>query len=95
MVQTYGNEELENRNYQKYLKRSEEASNAAAIKGGLGIALMMGCIYLFYSYTMYFGGYLVWTAYEDQVESDYTGGAVIAIMFMVIIGAFMLGGSGE
>merc|ERR1719218_536858 len=63
---------------------------------------MMGSIYLMYSYTLYFGGMFIWTAYEDYLEqgpnadeSDYTGGSIIAIMFSVIIGMFMVGSSGE
>lgn len=54
---------------------------------------MNSVILLFYAYTFYFGGKNIWESYYDGVKSEYSGGSIVAIMFMVITGAFSLGGA--
>jgi ABC-type multidrug transport system fused ATPase/permease subunit len=95
VVHTFGNEEIEKRNYLKYLSLTTDSLKSKTVKVAIASSLMMTCIFLFYSYAFYFGGRLIWIAYEDQSKVDYTGGSILAIIFCVIIGAFSIGGSME
>jgi hypothetical protein len=49
-------------------------------------------IFLFYSYGLYFGGYLRYKNFNNRGDL-YTSGAIIAIIFSVIFGSFSLGGA--
>ena len=94
VVQTYGSEELEATNYKKYLSNSHRVTQSEIVKTAVGLGLIQFLMYLFYGYTLYFGGKLRNDiALEPDTEGDeYSGGDIIAIMFCVIIGAFGLGG---
>lgn len=53
---------------------------------------MFLAIFMFYSFGLYFGGYLRYNKFENR-GTLYTSGAIIAIMFSVIFGSFSLGGA--
>lgn len=53
---------------------------------------MFLAIFMFYSFGLYFGGYLRVNKFENR-GSLYTSGAIIAIMFSIIFGSFSLGGA--
>lgn len=105
VVQTYGNEELEDKNFQKYLAGTRKIQSGIAVKKACTSGFLFFIFMVFYAYCFYFGGLLIWTAYEDAIlqddffinpsNPDYSGGSIIAIMFMIIIGAISAGGAGE
>jgi len=90
-VQTYGNEELEKKNYTKYLERSEKAQISFVRNMGIGIGVIFMLIFLFYGYSLYLGAWLVVDRWEEGGQL-YTGGRIIGIMSCIIIGSFQLGG---
>lgn len=90
-MQTYGNEELEKKNYTKYLERSEKAQIHFVRSMGVGIGVIFMFIFLFYGYSLYLGAWLVVDRWEEGGEL-YTGGRIIGIMSCIIIGSFQLGG---
>ena len=49
-------------------------------------------IFLFYSFGLYFGGYLRYKQVMNR-GTLYTSGAIIAIIFSIIFGSFSLGGA--
>jgi ATP-binding cassette subfamily B (MDR/TAP) protein 1 len=53
--------------------------------------LMMWIIFLFYSYSFYWGGRLRYDEVKNG-DREYTGGAILAIMFSVVFGALQVGG---
>mmetsp|Transcript_39002 Transcript_39002/g.59362 ORF Transcript_39002/g.59362 Transcript_39002/m.59362 type:complete len:130 (-) Transcript_39002:617-1006(-) len=102
VVQTYGNELVEKKNYEKYLDRSKATQQGEITKTAFARSLMFFVIYLFYAHSLYFGGRLRWTYGEELLQGEessgggtYTGGAVLGIIFMIIIAAFSLAGAGN
>lgn len=93
VVHTYGQELLEIENYNKYLARTRVIGNKQVIKRAIGASLLFTTIFGFYGYAFFWGGFL---RYNDIKNGDreYTGGAVLGILFCVIFGAFNLGGAG-
>lgn len=91
VVHTYGNEELEKSNYNKYLERSENAQRNFTRSMGVGIGFIFMLIFFFYGYSLYIGAWLVVDQWEDG-GVGYSGGRIIGIMSCIIIGSFQLGG---
>lgn len=92
MVHTYGNERLEQKNYAKYLSRSNAVQARMTRNAALGITIMFFFIFTFYSYSFYFGSLLR----DRRVMNGkvlYTGGSILSTMFCVIFGSFGLGGA--
>ena len=58
----------------------------------MALGLMFFCIFGFYGYSFFWGGYLRYNGVKNG-DREYTGGVVIAIMFSVVFGAFGLGGA--
>lgn len=52
---------------------------------------MMASFYAFYAYAFYFGGYLKWKEIKNPDGREYSGGAIIAIMFSTVFGAATAG----
>lgn len=85
VVQTYGNEMMEVRNYNKYLLTSIRIGKKMVCKKAIGNSFMFLTIFLFYGYAFYWGGFLR----ENEIkngEEVYEGGAIMAVMFMIIFG---------
>ena len=93
IVQTYGNELLELKNYVKYLDRAKQQKFKSQIFVSLAFAFFFFIIYAFYGYSLYMGGYLRWEQIKEGDEL-YTGGRVISIMFCIMFGAMMMGSMG-
>jgi len=93
VVHTYGQELLEMENYNKYLARTRQIGNKQVVKRAVGNSLMFLMIFGFYGYSFFWGGYLRYNEIKNGDE-EYTGGAVLGILFCVIFGAFNLGGAG-
>jgi ATP-binding cassette subfamily B (MDR/TAP) protein 1 len=53
--------------------------------------LMFLIIFLFYAYSFFWGGRLRYKEIKNG-DREYTGGAILAIMFSVVFGALQLGG---
>lgn len=51
----------------------------------------MGSFLFFYAYSFYFGGYLRWNDVTNFDGREYSGGAIITIMFSTVFGAATLG----
>jgi ATP-binding cassette, subfamily B (MDR/TAP), member 1 len=51
-----------------------------------GQAILFLIIFLFYAYSFFFGGYLRWNEIKNG-DREYSGGAIIAIMFSTIFGS--------
>lgn len=93
VVHTYGQELLEIKNYEKYLSRTRKIGRKQILKRSIGASLLFLIIFGFYGYAFYWGGYLRFNDIKNG-EREYTGGAVLGILFCVIFGAFNLGGAG-
>lgn len=76
----------------KYLERAKKAQYKFTIVSGVGGGLVFLAFQWLYAFAFWIGGYLRQEKVEERGEV-YTGGMIIAIMFSVIFGAFMLGGA--
>ncbi len=89
MVQAYGREEQEVKNYSKYLK-TQSCQRNNLVSRSVAFAMIFLTIYMFYGYSLFSGGLLKW---NSVVENDvkFTGGTIVTIMFCVMLGAFGIG----
>lgn len=91
VVHTYGQELLEERNYGKYLSRSQIIQKKTIISAAVGQAILFFIIFLFYAYAFFFGGLLRWKEIKNG-DREYSSGSIIAIMFSTVFGSLQLGG---
>ena len=94
VVKTYGREELEHSNFVNYLDRPIKVEKTQNINKSFSHGLFQTLVLGFYAYTLFWGGYLKWNQIDNRGE-EYSGGAVLAILFSVIIGAMNLAGTGN
>lgn len=94
VVQTYGQELLEMKNYNKYLSQAKKVGKAQALKKAVGNTIVLVMFFCFYAYTFFIGGLLKYNKTEMSPGQVYTGGAIVGIMFCVLFGGFSLGGAG-
>lgn len=87
IVHTYGNELLELKNFSKYLIRSKKAQQSFILKLGVTMGLLFGVIFAYYALAFYVGGYLRWNEVTEG-GTVYSGGKVISVIFLVLIGSF-------
>jgi ATP-binding cassette subfamily B (MDR/TAP) protein 1 len=90
VVHTYGQEELEEKNYKKYIDNMKKVGLKNKFYGAIGVGLMTSVILAYYGYAFYFGGYLLQIGAESGM-GPYTGGLVFNIMLTVLMGTFMIG----
>ena len=98
VVHTYGQEELENSNYSKYLDRASNVQKKLAITNAIGLSAIFLIMLGFYGYSFFFGGVLktaggTW-ALNNFTGEPYSGGEIIGIMFSVLIGVFAVSAIG-
>ena len=79
VVHTYGNEELEEKNYFKYLKRSRGVQSTEVIKTALGRSVFLCVMFLFYGFAFFNGGRFRWIEGNEileggEVDNAYSGG---------------------
>lgn len=92
VVQSYGQESLENENYTAFLHRASTAQKEAAVGQAVGLSVVYLIIFGFYGYAFYFGGMFrtsndPWFI-NDMTEKRYTGGEVLGILFMILQAMF-------
>ena len=92
VVHTYGNELLELASYSKNLNITRVASGKQIIKSSFAASIIFLLIMGFYAYGLFFGGVLRWEGIANRNDEVYSSGAIIAVMFSTIFGAFGLGG---
>ena len=63
------------------------------MKISIGVAGIYVCMFSFYSYTFFWGGYLRYNDIKNGDE-EYTGGRILGIMFCLLTGSFGLMGLG-
>lgn len=95
IVISFGQEELEITNYNKFLNNV----TIATLKGGVAIGTSMGffffCIYINYVYCFAIGSVWIDNAYWNDAEGrPYLAGDCLAVFFGVLFGMFALGGAG-
>ena len=94
VVHTYGQEALEQRIYTSQLVKTRGNAALQTFKSAFGQGCMFFTFFAFYCYGFYFGGFLRWTEARDQSGEIYKSGTIIAIMFMIVMGAFQAGAAG-
>lgn len=91
IVHTYGQESLELTNFSRYLSTGNKINTKINIRQAFSFGFMMASFYAFYAYAFYFGGYLKWKEIKNPDGREYSGGAIIAIMFSTVFGAATAG----
>lgn len=95
IVVSFGQEELENRNYSRFLARVTEAGIKSGCTMGFSLGFFFFCIYVAYGYSFAIGAVWVDKAFHnDATDRPYLAGDIIAVFFGVLIGLFSLGGAG-
>ena len=77
---------LEYKNYGKYLDKSSAVQSKTTFGTAIGQMIMFLIIFLFYAYSFFWGGRLRYNEIKNG-DKEYTGGAILAIMFSVVFGA--------
>lgn len=94
MVHTYGREELESFNYNKYLMRTfEAAKNKNNFKsfGGNIFGLVIG---IYYGYCFSMGGLLRYTGFKTYNGSLISGGEIVSVIFLIMLSTISIAGAG-
>ena len=98
VVQSYGQEDLEKMNYEKYLYRAAQVQRKSAFTKSGGLSLLYIIILGFYAYSFYFGGFCRWTDDDwfinPRTDKKYTGGEIIGLMFMIMFAIMQMTGMG-
>jgi ABC-type multidrug transport system fused ATPase/permease subunit len=98
VVQSYGQENLECENYTRFLDRAAKVQRDSSISQSIGLSLVYLIIFGFYAYAFFFGGMFRYEEDEwwinDYTGERYSGGDVMAIMFMIMFGIMQLGAIG-
>ena len=95
IVVSFGQEDLEIRNYNFYVDKCTEAGHKAALASGSSLGFFNFTIYLCYAYAFIIGAVWIDKPYWNHAEDrDYMAGDVIGCFFGVLIGLFSLGGAG-
>ena len=90
VVHTYGQEQLEETNYKKYIDNMKKVGLKTKFNSAIGLSLMTGIIFTFYGFAFYFGGYLLQVGAESG-KGKYTGGVIFTVMLNVLMGTIMIG----
>ena len=95
IVVSFGQEQLEIRNYNKFLEQVRILGQKQGLTLGISLGFFFFCIYLDYAFSFCMGAVWVEKGYWNHAEDrTYTGGDTMACFFGVLIGLFALGGSG-
>ena len=95
IVVSFGQEDLEIKNYNTFTDRCTESGHKAALTSGSSLGFFNFTIYLCYAYAFFIGAVWIDKPYWNHAEErDYMGGDVISCFFGVLIGLFALGGAG-
>jgi len=70
VVHSYGQEELENNNYKKYLIRATEVSSKLAFIASTALSSIYLIMFGFYAYAFFIGGLLRWSPGEWTKNGD-------------------------
>lgn len=92
---SFGQEDLEIKNYNYYTDKCTQAGHSAALASGSSLGFFNFTIYLCYAYAFLMGAIWIDKPYWNHAEDrDYMGGDIITCFFGVLIGLFSLGGAG-
>ena len=95
IVVSFGQEDLEIKNYNYYVEECTAAGHKAALASGSSLGFFNFTIYLCYAYAFIIGAVWIDKPYWNHAEDrDYMAGDVIGCFFGVLIGLFSLGGAG-
>lgn len=94
VVHSYGQEELENDNYAKYLVKAKVVGLKQQFSQSLGLSAVSCCIFMFYGYAFEMGKVCVLHEdWKNNKGTPYDGGDVASCMLGIFIGAIVLGTS--
>eukprot|EP00347_Sterkiella_histriomuscorum_P015933 403355132 len=92
VVQAFGQEKTEMKNYDKFLGRARKAGIKSHVMGAISISFLMFVIFGYYGYAFYTGSWLVekqvWNPKYDQ---PYNAGDIMSCFFGVVFGIMSLG----
>lgn len=91
VVHTYGREELESHNYNKYLGRVLETSRKVNNLKSLGPTIFQSLFSLYFGYAMYWGGYLRWNEIKSITGELYSSAILMTIMMLMMVSTLSLG----
>jgi len=95
VVASFGQEDLEIKNYNYFLRKCHEGGNKAAYSAGMSMGFFNACMYVAYAYAFLIGAVWIDKPFWNHAEGrDYMGGDCIGVFFGVLIGMFSLGGAG-
>jgi len=95
IVVSFGQEELEIKNYNTYLGRVTEAGKKSGLSTATSQGFFFFCIYVCYAYAFAIGGVWVDEKYWNHAEDrSYLAGDCLSVFFGVLFGLFSLGGAG-
>lgn len=95
IVVSFGQEDLEIKNYNKYTDACTKAGHDSSVASGGSFGFFNFTAYLCYGYAFILGAYWIERPYWNHAEDrDYMGGDIFTCFLGVLIGLFSLGGAG-
>lgn len=89
-MHSYGQELLEQTNYNKYLHHAMKVGLSQSWKQALGISSIFAAFFLFYAYSFSIGSILMLDPDVKNGDGPYTGGDVATCLFGIVFGAFSI-----
>jgi ATP-binding cassette subfamily B (MDR/TAP) protein 1 len=87
VVVSFGQEETEIKNYNKYLERAKKAGESAGLTLNFALGFFLFIIYAAYAYAFWMGGIYIYNhVYNPLNDGPYTGGDVISCFFGILFG---------
>ena len=91
IVQAYGEEEKEIKNFNKHLNSSLKTGVKASFLTSLGFAVNRSMLYFMGASGIWFGFYLVYKGVQNDIEgTEYTSGLTRGIYMSVFMGMFSI-----
>eukprot|EP00347_Sterkiella_histriomuscorum_P022139 403331544 len=92
VVQAFGQEKTEMKNYDKFLGRARKAGIKSNITGAVFISFLMLIIFGYYGYAFYTGSWLVEKqVWNPKYQEPYNAGDIMSCLFGVVFGIKSLG----
>ena len=89
VVQAFGQEEAELRNYERHLNKARTQGIKTHLKTSLGIGSFILCLFCFYAYGFYIGSWLITKQVRNVNQGAaaiYTTGDIIACLMGIVFG---------
>ncbi|CDW88003.1 abc transporter family protein [Stylonychia lemnae] len=92
VVQAFGQELTEIRNYDKYLGRARKMGIKTHATGAISISVLLFVIFGYYGYAFYTGSWLVQKEYNNtRSDAPYNAGDIMSCFFGVVFGLMSIG----